>query len=67
MQLAQKIVELQQALAIADADGRRVGFIPTMGALHKGHLSLVKKPQDKGLLIVFSVFVNQRQSGEGAD
>jgi len=67
MQLAHKIVELEQALAVADTEGRRVGFIPTMGALHKGHLSLVKKAQEQGLFIVVSVFLNPRQFGDGDD
>jgi pantoate--beta-alanine ligase len=67
MQLAQKIVELEQALTVADTEGRRVGFIPTMGALHKGHLSLVNKAQEQGLFIVVSVFVNPRQFGDGDD
>jgi len=67
MQLAQKIVELEQALTVADTEGRRVGFIPTMGALHKGHLSLVKKAQEQGLFIVVSVFLNPRQFGDGDD
>lgn len=67
MQLAQKIVELEQALTVADTEGRRVGFIPTMGALHKGHLSLVTKAQEQGLFIVVSVFVNPRQFGDGDD
>ena len=47
--------------------GRRVGLVPTMGALHEGHLSLVERARDNGDVVVLSSFVNPRQFSDDAD
>jgi pantoate--beta-alanine ligase len=49
------------------ASGRRVGLVPTMGALHDGHLSLVRRARDNGDVVMLTSFVNPRQFSDDRD
>ncbi|GAA4361726.1 pantoate--beta-alanine ligase [Kangiella marina] len=67
MIIVNTIDELQKALIAHRKSGNRIGFVPTMGNLHQGHLSLVEKAKTLSDVIVVSIFVNPTQFGPNED
>lgn len=67
MNVTGRIAEVRKLTDDARASGSRVGFVPTMGALHEGHRSLVRRARAETGFVVVSVFVNPAQFDQAAD
>lgn len=67
MQIFHHIASLRQELASQRKQGKRIGFVPTMGNLHDAHLALVKQARENADVVVASIFVNRLQFGLNED
>ncbi len=67
MQIINHITDMQHWSEARRLEGKRIAFVPTMGFLHEGHLSLVREGKKRGDVVIVSIFVNPMQFNQQAD
>ena len=67
MFIHKRVPQIKEWIAGRRLEGRKIGFVPTMGALHEGHISLVQKSREEADETVVSIFVNPRQFNDPED
>ncbi|MCW3120517.1 MAG: pantoate--beta-alanine ligase [Flavipsychrobacter sp.] len=67
MVIFKKTEDIKQYISLKNTTGSKTGFIPTLGALHDGHLSLIEKARQDGMLVVCSIFLNPTQFNDKKD
>ena len=67
MKILHRAVDTRSEVRAAKLQGKRVGFVPTMGALHDGHISLIRAAKAQSNFVVASIFVNPTQFGPNED
>ena len=67
MQIVKSVKRLRSILSEVRSKGRKIGFVPTMGYFHEGHLSLMRRAKKEGCFCVVSIYVNPKQFGPRED
>ena len=67
MQIIHKLSDMESLIRKIKESGESIGFVPTMGALHEGHLSLIQAARKENRWVICSIFVNPKQFNETAD